>query len=55
MMDRRTCSAARLPLGAASLISTRGKAAASTPLKATTVVLVHPRFVCQPPGPSFMM
>lgn len=44
MMDRRTFSAALLTGVAASLISTPGMAATSTPVKARNVVLVHGLF-----------
>ncbi|GLH79331.1 alpha/beta hydrolase [Bradyrhizobium sp. SSBR45G] len=44
MMDRRTFSAALLAGAAASLISTPGMAATSTPVKAKNVVLVHGLF-----------
>lgn len=44
MMDRRTFSTALLAGAAASLISTRGKAASATGLKARNVVLVHGLF-----------
>src|SRR6266436_3437757 len=44
MMDRRTFSAALLAGAAASMISTRGMAANSTPAKARNVVLVHGLF-----------
>jgi len=44
MMTRRAFSAALLTGAAASLISTRGMAANSTPVKARNVVLVHGLF-----------
>ena len=44
MMDRRTFSATLLTGVAASLISPRGMAAISTPVKARNVVLVHGLF-----------
>src|SRR5258706_2314555 len=44
MMNRRAFSAALLTGAAASLISTRGMAANSTPPKASNVVLVHGLF-----------
>ena len=44
MMNRRAFSAALLTGVAASLISTRGMAATSTPVKAKNVVLVHGLF-----------
>src|SRR6202034_3601421 len=44
MMDRRAFSAALVTGAAASLISTRGMAANSTPAKASNVVLVHGLF-----------
>ena len=44
MMNRRTFSAALLTGAAASLISTPGMAATSTPVKAKNVVLVHGLF-----------
>src|SRR6202047_2001127 len=44
MMNRRTFAAALLTGAAASLISTRGMAATSTPVKARNVVLVHGLF-----------
>ena len=44
MMNRRTFSTALLAGAAASLISTRGMAANSTPAKANNVVLVHGLF-----------
>jgi hypothetical protein len=42
MMNRRTFSAAMVAGAAASLISTRGRAANPVPPKARNVVLVHP-------------
>jgi pimeloyl-ACP methyl ester carboxylesterase len=44
MMNRRAFSAALVAGAAASLISTRGMAAHSTPVKASNVVLVHGLF-----------
>src|ERR1700758_1695837 len=44
MMNRRAFSAALVTSAAASLISTRGMAANSTPAKASNVVLVHGLF-----------
>src|SRR6201990_1075341 len=44
MMNRRDFSAALVTGAAASLISTRGMAAISTPVKARNVVLVHGLF-----------
>src|SRR5712672_3386898 len=44
MMNRRSFSTALLAGAAASLISTRGMAATSTPVKARNVVLVHGLF-----------
>src|SRR5258708_4817668 len=44
MMNRRAFSAALVTGAAASLISTRGMAANSTPAKASNVVLVHGLF-----------
>src|SRR5258706_11190791 len=44
MMNRRAFSAALVAGAAASLISTRGMAANSTPAKASNVVLVHGLF-----------
>jgi pimeloyl-ACP methyl ester carboxylesterase len=44
MMNRRTFSAALLTGAAASLISTRGMAATSIPVKARNIVLVHGLF-----------
>ena len=44
MMNRRAFSAALVTGAAASLISTRGMAANSTPAKATNVVLAHGLF-----------
>src|SRR5947209_9799979 len=44
MMNRRSFSTALLAGAAASLISTRGKAANSSPVKARNVVLVHGLF-----------
>src|ERR1700682_5660762 len=44
MMNRRSFSTALLAGAAASLISTRGMAANSTPVKARNVVLVHGLF-----------
>src|SRR6476659_10597316 len=44
MMSRRAFSAALVTGAAASLISTRGMAANSTPVKARNVVLVHGLF-----------
>ena len=44
MMNRRAFSAALVTRAAASLISTRGMAANSTPAKASNVVLVHGLF-----------
>ena len=44
MMNRRAFSTALVAGAAASLISTRGKAANSTPAKASNVVFVHGLF-----------